>query len=106
MQDNASIHTAKKVLEWFEENGIDVMKWPFYSLDFNSIEHLWFLLKEAVYKINSDIEKVGGDDEKVTKEALFEALSKAWEQLDAYYLHDLVWSMKKRVKAIIKSERW
>ena len=105
MQDNAPIHTAKRVKKWFEENGIIVMKWPPYSPDLNPIEHLWFLLKEAVYKINPDIENVTGGDEKV-RETLFDALSKAWEQLDEYYLHDLVWSMEKRVKALIKSEGW
>lgn len=42
MQDNASIHTARKVREWFEETGIDVLEWPPYSSDLNPIEHLWF----------------------------------------------------------------
>ena len=66
------------------------MNWPPYSSDMNSIEHLWFLLKEKVYDVCSDIEKAGGDDEKI-RETLFEALFKAWEQLDACYLHDLVY---------------
>ena len=105
MQDNAPIHTARKVRKWFEENGINVMEWPPYSPDMNPIEHLWFLLKEAVYKINPDIEKVGGNDDKV-REALFDALFKAWEDIDEYYLHDLVWSMEKRVRALIDAEGW
>ena len=105
MQNNVSIHTVKKVRKWFENNDIDVMKWSFYSFDMNLIEHLWFLLKEAVYKINSDIEKIDDDDDKV-REILFEALFKTWETLDEYYLHDLVWSMKKRVKALIEAEGW
>ena len=40
MQNNAPIHTVKKVKQWFENNGITVMEWPPYSLDLNSIEHL------------------------------------------------------------------
>jgi hypothetical protein len=28
MQDNASIHTAKKVTQWFEDEGILVLDWP------------------------------------------------------------------------------
>ena len=71
----------------------------------NPIEHLSFLLREMVYKINPNIEKVGGDNEKV-KETLFDALQKAWGQIDEYYLHDLVWSMERRIKAIIASEGW
>ena len=105
MQDNAPIHSVKRVKKWFEDNGIIVMVWPPYSPDLNPIEHLWFLLKEAVYKVNPDIENMSGGEE-VIREALFDALSKAWDMLDDYYLHDLVWSMEKRVKALIKSEGW
>jgi transposase len=39
MQDNASIHTAHKVKDWFEENGIQTTNWPPYSPDLNPIKH-------------------------------------------------------------------
>ena len=105
MQDNAFIHIARKVREWFDENDIIVMKWPSYSSNLNFIEHFWFLFKERVYQINSNIENVKSG-ENVVRKTLFEALFKTWESLEDDYLHDLVWSMKKRVKAIIKSEGW
>jgi transposase len=69
----------------------------------NPIEHLWFLLKEHVYKVNPHINDVVGGEEKI-KEALFDALYKAWEALDEHYLHDLVCSIERRVKALIASE--
>jgi len=47
------------------------------------------LLKEHVYKVNSYINDVIGDKNKI-KEVLFDALYKAWEALDEYSLHDLV----------------
>ena len=81
------------------------MLWPPYNSNLNPIEHLWFLFKEKVYVINSDIERMSGDDDKV-REVLFEALFKVWQELDEYYFHDLVWSIKRRVKAIIALEDW
>jgi len=48
---------------------------------------------------------VVGDEDRI-KEALFDALYKAWEALDKDYLHDLVWSMERRIKALIASEGW
>ena len=40
MQNNASIHTVKKVKKWFEENDITIMSWPPYSPNLNLIKHL------------------------------------------------------------------
>jgi transposase len=39
MQDNASIHTAQKVKDWFVEQRVRCTDWPPYSLDLNPIEN-------------------------------------------------------------------
>ena len=44
-QDNAPVHTASDVAEWFEQYNIQVDKHPPYSLDLNPIEHVWVVLK-------------------------------------------------------------
>lgn len=61
MQDNAPIYTSRLARDWLEENGIDVLDWPPYSPDWNSIKHLWFRLKKGVYNLRPDIEQVGGN---------------------------------------------
>jgi len=40
MQDNAPIHTANAVKDWFKEMGIPIVDWPLYSLDLNPIENV------------------------------------------------------------------
>ena len=45
MHDNASIHTAKIVKEWFEDRAINTTDWPPCYADLNPIENLWQDLK-------------------------------------------------------------
>ena len=105
MQDNAPIHTARKVKKWFEETGVMVTDWPPYSPDLNPIEHLWLRVKELVYQVRPDIEEVGGSDEKIRK-ALFDALEEAWPMIDDEYMQELIRSMDNRVQTVIAAEGW
>jgi transposase len=48
IQDNAPIHTAKKVTEWFKNLGTSVLYWALYSPDWNSIEYVWAWMKQWI----------------------------------------------------------
>ena len=105
MQDNALIHTAKKVKKWFDENGITIIDWPPYSPNLNPIEHVWYVLKQLVYQVNPDIDSVTGSDDKV-REVLCKALEEAWALIDEEMLRSLIVSMERRIEACIQSKGW
>ena len=73
MQDNAPIHKAKMVMEWFENNRVMLTDWLSYSPDLNPIEHLWYKLKRLIYQVRPEIDSVTGSDDTV-REALWKAL--------------------------------
>ena len=79
MQDNAPIHCAYKVRNWFIENGIPLLDQPPYSPDLNPIKHLWFRLKNYIYIHHLEILDILGEE--AAKEALARALTKAWDAI-------------------------
>ena len=48
-QDNAAVHTAKGVKNFFNEKNIEVLEWPARSPDLNIIENCWGHLAREVY---------------------------------------------------------
>ena len=105
MQDNASIHRARKSKLWFQENGIEVMEWPPYSPDLNPIENLWALLKKEAYKVYPDLDSLKGKGDEAETQ-LFQILERAWANLREKVMEGLISSMPHRCAAIIKAEGW
>ena len=92
-QDNASIHTAKKIRSFLNDNNVNVIKWPGNSADLNPIENIWGLMKNKLEK--KDIRTLPG---------LRMEIDKMWRSLKKSYLKTLAESMPKRLKLIIKKK--
>ncbi len=90
-QDHASVHTAKKVREYFEDLGMEELDWAPQSPDMNPIEHVWGYLDRRVrarphLPMNVD--------------ELWWALQDEWTKIPDSYVKALYDSMPRRVKAL------
>jgi hypothetical protein len=104
MQDNASIHTAYLVRDWFLEMGIELVDHPPYSPDLNPIENLWKLLKAKIIELYPELITMRDNDS--TKELLIPAAQEAWELLEDDLLETLALGMQKRIDAIKAANGW
>jgi len=93
--DNASVHRAKVVIEWKEDNLIGSLPWPAQSPDLNPIEHVWDYLERRVRGRNSTPKSTAD---------LVSALREEWVNIDPLYLENLVSSMPRRVLSVIKNK--
>ena len=106
MQDNASIHTAHKVREWFRDHGVEnVTSWPPYSPDLNPIEHIWWELKKRLYEMFPDIARDKSESE-YSRQRLESALQATWDTLDKSQFDCLYESMPSRIEACIAADGW
>ena len=104
MQDNASIHTAYSVRNWFNDMGIPVADHPPFSPDMNPIEHIWWHLKNMVLKLHPELDEMGSGEEAV--QALERALIEAWDAIPNSIFQECVDSIPTRVMAVIAADGW
>jgi hypothetical protein len=106
MQDNASIHTAHSVRDWFQARGIPlVINWPPYSPDLNPIEHIWWMLKTRVCEMFPDVAADKSESEHA-RQRLESCLQAAWDTLEKEKFDVLYKSMSKRIEACIAANGW
>jgi len=104
-QDNSILHNAQLVLDWFEENGIELAEHPLCSPDLNSIEHVWVEIKKRLQTQYPDIASTPGGPQKV-KEKLAETLPLVWETIPSEFFEQLWRSMPDQVQAVITAKGW
>ena len=106
MQDNASIHTAYKVRDWFADHGItQLMNWPPYSPDLNPIEHVWHELKCMVNEMFPELLTDKSKSEHA-RQRLESCLQAAWDCLPQSLFDNLYQSMPDRIEAVIQAKGW
>ena len=94
-QDNDPKHTSHKARKWFQDNQINVLKWPAQSPDLNPIEHLWNHLKR---QLNAYETPASGIHE------LWDRVQAEWETIPREVCVGLIERMPRRVQAVIKAK--
>jgi len=93
-QDNASVHTSKMTMSFFENSEMSVINWPGQSPDLNPIEHLWDELERRIRK---------REPPPKNERELATFLQEEWEKIPPSIYQNLVLSMNKRVAAVLKA---
>ena len=104
-QDNAPVHKAAVVMDFFEKYNIQVDDWPPYSPDLNPIEHFWVELKLRLHMKYPDIGNTQGGPHEV-KARLAVVLPEIWEDIPDAYLETLWKSLPDGVAAVIDAKGW
>jgi hypothetical protein len=92
--DNCSVHTAHRVVEWCENNNINVLNWPSCRPDLNPIENMWGLLIK--YLTRSEIVFHNRNE-------LLAAISEAWHSLPQDYHSNVCLPMLNRLNQVINA---
>jgi len=94
-QDNAPVHTARIINEFFLANKIGTMDWPALSPDLNIIENVWGLLARFVYPDGKQYSSV---------EELKRAILHAWEAIPQEKIQKLYDSLPNRMLQVIQAK--
>lgn len=92
-QDNDPKHCSRYIKDLFEEEKINVLKWPSQSPDLNPIEHLWEHIERQIRQ-NHTISN---------KSDLFKAIRTEWNRVSPEIIEKLIFSMNSRCAAVIQA---
>lgn len=92
-QDNAPIHTAKIIKQWFQLEKMNVLDWPALSPDLNIIENAWGWLSRNVYAGGRQYDSI---------EELIQAIKTQWKSIPTRIVKNLFNSMPNRLIEVLK----
>lgn len=93
-QDNAPIHTARRVKQWFLDNNVEFLGWPAVSPDLNIIENLWGWLTRKIYADGRQFQD---------REELVAAIEDAFEHVPLTYVQGLYNSLPTRLFEVVRN---
>jgi transposase len=88
MQDNAPVHKAHIVMDWFKTQDIEILEWPPHSPDLNPIEHAWKRLKEELQRRYPDFVETTGKSANQKRE-LGLLLVRCWQHIPSEFFEAL-----------------
>ena len=93
-QDNDPKHKSRIATQWFEDNEMEILRWPSQSPDLNPIEHLWQHLKQQL---------TAYEEEPKSMTELWERVQETWNRIPVSVCTNLIESMPKKVAAVLKA---
>jgi len=94
-QDGDPKHRSALATKWLERSGFEIMKWPAQSPDLSPIEHAWHYLKRKLdeYEVPPS-----------SQHELWQRCEVEWEKIPKEVCQNLILSMPKRVKAVLRAK--
>lgn len=89
VQDNARAHTARVVMNFFDDEGIEFIDWPARSPDLNPIEHVWDMLSRRLALRPNPVQNV---------RELSDALVAEWNAIPQDMIRSVIRSMSRRCR--------
>lgn len=93
-QDNARVHTADVVKDFFARTRITVMNWPANSPDLNPIEHVWAYIKYHLDQL---------PEHPKTMKELWDRVQDIWTSIPLEFIQNLYESLPTRMKMVCKN---